>query len=109
MGLPTVGSVFLINFPFADLKTYKKRPAVIVAHGSLNTVILCQITSRRLPGVNAVQLESSDFYNGGLPVTSYVRTDKLFTVDNLIAQNLLGELKIDKIRDIRNQVGRIFK
>lgn len=110
MGALAVGSVVLINFPFADLKGYKKRPAVVVAHGSLDTVILCQITSRRLPDVPGIAIAKTDFKSGSLPVASYVRQDKLFTVDaGTAARNQLGVLNARKVSDIKTAVRNLFQ
>lgn len=108
VGIPTVGTVLLVNFPYADLKTYKKRPAVVVAEGSLSTVILCQITSRELARVPGVKLGPVDFLEGGLPLISYVRPDKLFTVDSMSRQTSLGKLRPAKMKIIREQITKLF-
>lgn len=104
MGSLAIGTVVLINFPFADLKGYKKRPAVVVANSSLNTVILCQITSRQLLDVPGIAITKKNFRSGELSITSYIRPDKLFTVDASIAgQNQLGVLAdytVDEIKDV---------
>ncbi len=108
MGISAIGTVVLINFPFADLKTYKKRPAVVAASGSLGTVILCQITSRHIPGVPGIKLTPKDFSEGGLPPVSYVRPDKLFTVDASVLKNSLGKLHPLATRKIRREVTKLF-
>ena len=110
MGQPTVGSIVLIKFPFSDFKSYKKRPAMVVACGSMATVIVCQITSRLLPGVPSVTVSKKDFTSGGLPVVSYVRPDKLFTVDTSMTQNKeLGTVTTRKINSIRSTVAELFE
>ncbi len=109
MGIPTVGAVVLIDFPFADLKTYKKRPAVVIAKSSLATVILCQITSRRLPDVPGIRIAKPDFSSGGLQIISYARPDKLFTIDaNLAGQTQLGILRADKLNEVRRKIQSLF-
>lgn len=108
MGLPPVGAVVLINFPYADLKTFKKRPALIVAHSSLETVIMCQITSRRLPGVPSLAINKEDFKSGNLHATSYARPDKLFTVDVELINKQLGLLNERKLRAIRQGIRELF-
>jgi mRNA interferase MazF len=106
----SVGSIILIDFPYADFKTYKKRPALVVAKSSLDTIILCQITSRRLPDVPAVTLTKNDFQNGNLPITSFARIDKLFTIDVALAeQNQLGLLSDQKIGEIRIAIRKLFR
>lgn len=105
MGLLAVGTVVLINFPCTDLQGYKKQPAVVVARSSLDTVVLCQITSRQLPDVPGITIVKKDFKSGGLPITSYVRPDKLFTVDKVMAeQNQLGLLSEQKIYNIKGVI-----
>lgn len=108
MGVPPIGSVLLINFPFADLKTYKKRPALVVANSSLDTTIVCQITSKVLSNVPGVKIKESDFLEGGLPLVSYARPDKLFTVDNIISHKQLGKLRPSLTKKVRNEIARLF-
>ncbi|HLB66290.1 MAG TPA: type II toxin-antitoxin system PemK/MazF family toxin [Candidatus Saccharimonadales bacterium] len=108
MGLPAIGTIAFVNFPFADLKNYKPRPAVVVAYSSLDTVILCQITSRKLPQVPVIELTMNDFEKGSLPIKSYVRPDKLFTVDYSAVKNVLGQLKPSKVNQIRHRIRQLF-
>jgi len=109
MGSPSIGSVVLINFPFADLKSYKKRPAVVVAYSSLDTVILCQITSRKLPNAPSITITEKDFIKGNLPVVSYIRPDKLFTIDAKLAdQNKLGSIADDKVKVTKEVIRTLF-
>ncbi|MES2970938.1 MAG: type II toxin-antitoxin system PemK/MazF family toxin [Patescibacteria group bacterium] len=105
----SVGTVVLINFPYADLKRYKKRPAVVVADSSLDTVILCQITSRKLPDVPAIPITKNDFASGGLPFTSYVRPDKLFTVNaDMAKSSQLGVLTDQKLNELKLAIKKLF-
>lgn len=109
MGELAVGTVVLVNFPYADLKGYKKRPALVVAFSSLDTIILCQITSRRLPNVLAIEITKNDFTAGGLPIASYARIDKLFTVDSAATQkNILGQLNNRKVKVIKAEIRQLF-
>ena len=104
MGIPAVGSVVLINFPYADLRRPKKRPAVVIAHGSLDTVILCQITSQS-HGVPMVRVEPTDYAQAGLSIASYVRPDKLLTVDaELAGKQQLGIISNLKIKEVKSAV-----
>ncbi|HTE57298.1 MAG TPA: type II toxin-antitoxin system PemK/MazF family toxin [Verrucomicrobiae bacterium] len=110
MGQLAIGTVVLINFPFADLRGYKKRPAMVVARSSLNTVILCQITSRRLPDVPSIELTKADFESGGLPITSYIRPDKLFTVDSSTAEKkLLGMMSAGRVEEVKTTARKLFE
>lgn len=42
------GDVVVVPFPFSDLSTVKRRPALVVAAPGGDDVILCQITSQQI-------------------------------------------------------------
>jgi mRNA interferase MazF len=104
MGTPTVGSVVIVRFPFSDLSNSKKRPAVIVANAGRGDWILCQITSNPYADPNAIQLDSSDFLNGGLQIRSFVRPAKLFTANESLFLGIAGILWDNKTETIRSQI-----
>lgn len=45
MGVPAIGQVVLVPFPFSDLSRAKMRPAVVLAEAEHDDWILCQVTS----------------------------------------------------------------
>ena len=92
MGKFAVGTVVLVTFPFSNLKGQKVRPVLVLANVEFDNLILCQITSKPYTSKIAISLKSTDFANGGLPVVSYVRPDKLFTADTTIVKNTVGQL-----------------
>ena len=103
-----VGSVVLVTFPFSNLKGQKIRPALVLAKGEFDNLILCQITSKPYSSKTAIRIEPSDFTKGGLPVISYVRPDKLFTADASIIKDKAGELTPKVKNMILQKVRRIF-
>jgi mRNA interferase MazF len=109
VGLPAIGDVVVIDFPFADQKARKRRPAVVVALSSLDTVILCQVTSRRLSDVPTVKLTPVNFKVGKLQLISYARPDKLVTVDAKLAQDAIAKLNTETISKIHARIRTIFK
>jgi len=104
----TIGSVVLVAFPFSNLKGKKIRPALILANVEFDNLILCQITSKPYSSKTAIQIESTDFAVGGLPVISYVRPDKLFTADSDIIERVSGKLSITVTRNILTKVRGLF-
>lgn len=116
MGKFTVGSVVLVTFPFSNLKGQKVRPALVLANVEFDNLIakqqtcliLCQITSKPYSSTTAIRIESADFKEGGLPVISYVRPDKIFTADAAIIKNTAGELNIKIKRVIIKNVRKLF-
>lgn len=75
------GDIVVINFPFSDLTSTKRRPVLILAGAGRGDYILCQITSKAMSDSYAVMLDTGDFEEGGLSLTSYIRPTKLFTAD----------------------------
>lgn len=103
-----IGSVVLVTFPFSNLKGLKVRPALVLATVEFSNLILCQITSKPYTSKIAICIKSKDFSNGGLPVTSYVRPDKLFTADITLIKGIAGELSPGVNNKILKSVRKLF-
>jgi mRNA interferase MazF len=94
------GDVVVVPFPFSDLTTSKKRPALVVTTLDGNDVILCQITSKAKRDGYAIQLENVDFKSGSLHQNSYIRPNRLFTADLKIVLYRAGILKRPKLDEV---------
>ena len=103
-----VGSVVLVTFPFSNLKGQKVRPALVLANVEFDNLILCQITSKPYTSKIAICIKTEDFTKGKLPVTSYVRPDKLFTADATIIKGVVGELTPTIKNKIFKSVRKLF-
>ena len=103
------GDVIVLPFPFSDLSSTKKRPALVVADLPGDDVILAQITSAERFDEYAISLNIEDFKAGGLPHPSKIRPNKLFTVDRSIISYKIGSLKENKIRDVEGMLVKIFR
>jgi mRNA interferase MazF len=89
MGELSVTDIVFVSFPFSDLSHAKLRPALVLAYAQRNDWILCQITSKSYNDNKAIRIDESDYKNGGLNVTSFVRPSKLFTANvALINKNI---------------------
>ena len=106
MGVPAVGTVVLVRFPFSDLSETKLRPAVVVADADRGDVVLCQITSRPYGDVHAERLTPQDFATGRLPVESFARPAKLFTAQQGLIVSHVGMLTDDARRRVIGAVVR---
>ena len=78
------GDIILVFFPFTDLTSSKRRPALVISPDFFNAagedLILAAITSHITDDPNSIQLTESDFASGRLPKKSIVKTTKLFTM-----------------------------
>lgn len=104
----TVGSVVLVAFPFSNLKGQKVRPALVLAKVEFDNFILCQITSKSYTSKTAIRIEEDSFAKGGLPVTSFVRPDKLFAADETIIKNTVGLLNPKAKNKVLQSVRKLF-
>ena len=91
------GDVVVVPFPFSDLSTSKRRPALVIADALEGDLILAQITSRNISDNISVVITAHDFTTGGLREMSNVRPNKLFTAESSIILYKAGSLKSNKM------------
>ena len=108
MGKFTVGQVVSSAFPFSDLATQKLRPAIIVAIGDFDDIVLSQITSKMYSSTNPVKLTAADFVVGSLPLDSYIRPDKLFTADKSVVSRVYGSVGDAKLQQVLAEIRQLF-
>lgn len=92
------GDIILVLFPNSDLKTYKKRPAMVVQANDLQTgitqVIVALITSNLVRSGHksrvVLMTNSAEFALTGLQTNSVVVTDNLATVRVSFIDKSLG-------------------
>lgn len=108
MGTFAVGDIVVVSFPFSDLTSAKKRPALVVGQADFGNLILCQITSKAYASNKAIALTALES-GGALPLTSYIRPDKLFTADTSIILSLLGSVSQRSIDKVKTELKSIFE
>ncbi len=108
MGSFTVGDVVLIPFPYSDFSRFKKRPALIVGLAEFDNLILCQITSQSFTSKQAIRLSGVNFTKGSLDLTSYIRPDKLFTIDKSIVVRKAGTIQDKVLKKVRLKIIELF-
>jgi mRNA-degrading endonuclease toxin of MazEF toxin-antitoxin module len=84
MGKPLAGEVIVLSFPQTDLQIGKRRPALVVVDLAGDDLILCQITTQSRYDDYSIALTSTDFEDGRLNVDSFVRANRLFTVEQSV-------------------------
>ena len=100
MGRFVKGDVVVAPFPFSDLSTTKKRPAVVVAVLTGDDVVLCQITSKTIIDNYAIPVRDADFTSGGLRQLSNIRPNRLFTAEGKIILYRAGVLSPQKMQEV---------
>ncbi|MEK6862756.1 MAG: type II toxin-antitoxin system PemK/MazF family toxin [Nanoarchaeota archaeon] len=103
------GEIVVIPFPFSDLSSSKKRPALVLASLEGDDLILCQITSEARFDNYAIGLKDIDFKQGRLNINSFIRPNKLFTADKSLIQYKIGSLKDNKLKEVITKLIEMFK
>jgi len=89
------GTIVLTPFPFTDLSTAKRRPAVIVSSSKKigNDVVVAFISSRVIEPIKdteyIIETNHPDFSLTGLKARSVFKMDKLVTIEKMI---IVGEI-----------------
>jgi len=110
MGEFVKGDVVVLPFPFSDLSSSKKRPALVVALVEpYNDVILCIITSKNRQDVSSIPLMQADFVAGSLSQDSNVRPNRLFTADATIILRTAGKLNEEKMGEVVDEIVQIVR
>lgn len=106
------GDIVLVSFPFTDLSSSKRRPALVLSPDAFNAagrdLVLAAITSHITGDPNAVHLGRADFAEGGLPRASMVKTTKLFTMHSSLIVKRICVLRIEKTEEVLRSVRGFF-
>jgi mRNA interferase MazF len=108
VGKPVAGDIVVLPFPQTNLQQGKRRPALVVVDLPGDDLILCQITSQSHRDSYSVTLESADFQRGQLHVRSYVRPNRLFTVEQSVVLYTAARLTQSKLDETLATLRRLF-
>ena len=102
------GDVVVIPFPYSDLSDSKKRPALVLYDSGDRDILLCQITSKVGKIDSRVSLDKSDFKVGLLPLSSFIRPNRLFSAQRSIVLRKLWTVSNDKYQEVRNYIVQLL-
>jgi mRNA interferase MazF len=108
MGKPVIGEVVVLPFPQTDLQAGKRRPALVVANLAGDDLILCQITSQARNDGFSISLLIADFERGRLAKDSFIRSNRLFTVEQSVIIYAAGKVKDSKLKEVRAKIRELF-
>jgi mRNA interferase MazF len=108
VGKPVAGEVVVLPFPQSNLQAGKRRPALVVADLPGDDLILCQITSRHRSDGFSMPLTAADFERGRLAVDSFIRPNRLFTVEQSVILYAAGKVKPAKLQEVRARIRHFF-
>lgn len=105
---PLAGEVVVLPFPQTNLQSGKRRPALVVADLPGDDLILCQTTSQTRNDGFSVPLLIADFECGRLAVDSFIRPQRLFTVEQSVILYAAGKIKNARLQEGRTCLRRLF-
>ena len=94
------GDVIVLPFPFTDLSSAKRRPALILSDITGDDYIMLQITSKNVNDTYAIPLAEADLVSGSLHLDSNIRPNKIFTLDRKIILYRIGHLSRSEERRV---------
>jgi mRNA interferase MazF len=98
------GDIIVIEFPYSDLSAWKRRPALVIKIPKGEDILICQITSESYEKVMEVPINKEDFSDGSLKKNSYIRIDKIASIEKSLIKYKIGSLKNKKFLDILEKI-----
>ncbi len=96
--------IVLMPFPFSDLSSSKKRPALVLSGNDFNErssdVICCSITSNPARENRTVDVINEDLESGFLEFESKIKPYHLFTINKQRIYRSIGVLKKGKFNEV---------
>lgn len=106
------GDIVVVPFPFTDLETTKRRPALVLSTVETRhfppLVVLAMITGQMESETLRGDYKMTDWKEAGLIHNSKVRLAKLVTVDKGLIQKKLGSLSKKDRDSLKKEFRKIF-
>lgn len=101
------GSLILVPFPFTDLTSFKKRPAIVISPNWFNCIqediVLVAVTSlisRPMDERIEILLSKENIASGKIPRESVVKISKIFTCHKEIITKKVAIIEGKKLNEI---------
>jgi len=106
------GKIVVIPFPFTDLSSIKRRPALILRETKYDVVVA--YISSALPPVTSpadvlIPQTRPSFTSTGLVSDSAIMLDKLATVEKSLIIRILGEVDDDLKAEINSKLAACYR
>ena len=109
MGDLSIGQIVLARFPFSDLTSKKLRPCLVIGLAEFQAILLCQITSKPYGSKRAIPLSKHNFKTGTIALNSFIRPDKIATLDQNLIVRTLGTLSTAKLSEVKIAISKVLE
>jgi len=91
------GDLLLVPFPFTDLSAAKRRPVLaLTAPDGYGDFVALPVTSRP-QSAHGVPLTRADLMRGSLPTASWIRTDRIVTLNASLVVKSIGRVSEEAV------------
>jgi mRNA interferase MazF len=97
--------IILIPFPLTDLASQKIRPALQLSNTDDDDIVLCAISTKKH---SAYDIKLTPTKVNGLKKISYVRTNKIATIEKRLALAKLGDLDSKTKKSVQVKLKTLF-
>jgi mRNA interferase MazF len=98
------GDIVIIDFPFSNLTDFKRRPVLVLKVPKGDDLIVNQITGYSYESSVEILIKDKDFAHGALKRDSFVRIDKIASIEKSLIKYKIGSLKNEKFTEILESV-----
>lgn len=95
--------IVLVPFPYSDLSSTKKRPALVISSNEFNQksddLICCLITTNPKPDKHSINIDEQNIQEGSLHFKSKIKPYRVFTIDSKLILKKLCKLKTEKFNE----------
>ncbi len=97
------GEIYLVNFPFSDISSTKKRPALLVGDIKGDNKIFIQIsTKKKLTKNYQIELKK-DESNGEVNFNSFLNCDMIFTLHKDLVLRKIADIHQNKFKEVQEK------
>lgn len=104
-----IGDIVVVPFPFTDLSSSRKRPALVLSNLEGDDIVICEITSIMRKDQYIVPLENKDLESGKLKTNSIIRPNRILTIHKDKINYKFGKIKDFKLQEVLEKVKIVFR
>jgi mRNA interferase MazF len=107
------GDIVIIRFPFTDLTSSKKRPALVISNDIVNQTgdyLMVQITSKEKKDSLSLPIAKTDYTgNKALPLDSFIRLHKIFLLHESLVDGKAASINKNFLDRVTEEVVKLIE
>lgn len=103
------GDILVVEFPFSNLNEIKRRPVLVLKVPKGEDAMVIQITGSSYNKKFEIPISENDFEYGNLNRTSFVRIDKIASIEKSLIKYKIGRLRQKKFEEILSKIIEFIK